>query len=112
MQYLENRFDERPNRRNVGGSLWPARRRFEPSVPLVSRGADLTGGPQSLGTWRRPGASSYDVAAPSASLIQPAEIKHAASCSDISTMPSKPTVIWRFERVCTAPMPAGALTRT
>jgi len=62
--------------------------------------------------WRRPGAAGYVVAAPSASLIQPAGIKHAASSSDIPTMPSNPTVRWRFEKVCTAPMPAGALTRT
>jgi hypothetical protein len=45
------------------------------------------------------------VAAPSACLIQPAGIKHAASSSDISTMPSKPTVRCRFEKVCTVPMP-------
>ena len=77
----------------------------------LSRAARSAGSSQSVGRdWRRPGASSYVVAAPSGSLIQPAGIKHAASSSDISTMPSNPTVIWRFEKVYTAPMPAGALT--
>ena len=97
------------------GSFLTRRWRKTDSNPRsrLSRAARSAGSSQSVGRdRRRPGASSYVVAAPSGSLIQPAGIKHAASSSDISTMPSKPTVICRFDKVCTAPMPAGALTRT
>ena len=97
------------------GSFLTRRWRKTDSNPRsrLSRAARSAGSSQSVGRdWRRPGASSYVVAAPSGSLIQPVGIKHAASSSDISTMPSKPTVICRFDLVCTAPMPAGALTRT
>ena len=63
--------------------------------------------------WRRPGASSYVVAASICELDPTSRDQILpASSANISTMPSKPTVRCRFEKVCTAPMPAGALTRT
>ena len=48
----------------------------------------------------------------SPSMVQPTGIRKKASPSDISTMPSRPTVMCRPEKVWTAPIPGGALTRT
>src|SRR5262249_32349965 len=42
----------------------------------------------------------------------PAGIKQRASSSDISTMPSSLILMCRPEKVCTAPVPCGALMRT
>ena len=48
----------------------------------------------------------------SPSMVQPRGIKQKASPSDISTMPSKPTLMCRPDEVWTPPVPGGALTRT
>jgi hypothetical protein len=48
----------------------------------------------------------------SPSMVQPTGIKQKASPSDISTMPSRPTLMCRPEKVWTAPIPGGAWTRT
>jgi len=48
----------------------------------------------------------------SPSMVQPRGIKQKASSSDISTMPSRPTLMCRPDKVWTAPVPGGALTRT
>jgi len=72
-----------PGWKQPEGSLMTRRWRKTDSNPRsrLSRAARSAGSSQSLGRdWRRPGASSYVVASPSGSLIQPARIKHAASC--------------------------------
>src|SRR6516165_5052697 len=48
----------------------------------------------------------------SPSMVQPTGIKEQASPSDISTMPSRPTLMCCPEEIWTAPVPGGALTRT
>jgi hypothetical protein len=48
----------------------------------------------------------------SPSMVPPTGIKQKASSSDISTMPSRPTLMCRPEKVWTAPVPGGAWTRT
>src|SRR6516165_11847397 len=48
----------------------------------------------------------------SPSMVQPTGIRKKASPSDISTMPSRPTLMCRPEKVWTAPIPGGAWTRT
>ena len=48
----------------------------------------------------------------SPSMVQPTGIKQKASPSDISTMPSRPTLMCCPEEVWTAPVPGGALTQT
>jgi transposase-like protein len=55
-------------------------------------------------------AGYRDSASPS--MVQPRGIKQKASPSEISTMPSRPTLMCRPERVWTPPVPGGALTRT
>ena len=57
-----------------------------------------------------PDMQAHQVASPS--MVQPRGRKQKASSSDISTMPSRPTLMCRPEKVWTAPVPGGALMRT
>src|ERR1700746_3569599 len=87
----------------------PLRNQKFADSPLEGKGFELAV-PREVAfvSLRQPDASQGG----SVSKVQPTGVKQLASSSDISTMRSSPIVICRPEKVWTAPIPGGALTRT